>query len=291
MIPCILIADDEKETLNFHRIILKHYGFRIRSTTSLNKIKKIIATDDIDCVHLDIVFDLDASEPDWSKPNGISVISEILKGRLDIPVMVISAYLDAQARQKAEEYGINDIIYKWYKKPVDYEVVALDTIKAINEFKFKNTKNAILDHVRKSNRDNDNSLEPTLSKLPIVKPEIKLRTQFLINKLEDLCYKILVNFELYDYKLFKELVLEHLHDYFCNISINHLALSTHLVTAISQVEEKNIMRTEAIETILNILEYFRKNNLSREEVYIAKDSMETTLGIRFELAPTSFLEE
>lgn len=291
MIPCILIADDEKETLNFHRIILKHYGFRIRSTTSLNKIKKIIATDDIDCVHLDIVFDLDASEPDWSKPNGISVISEILKGRLDIPVMVISAYLDAQVRQKAEEYGINDIIYKWYKKPVDYEVVALDTIKAINEFKFKNTKNAILDHVRKSNRDNDNSLEPTLSKLPIVKPEIKLRTQFLINKLEDLCYKILVNFELYDYKLFKELVLEHLHDYFCNISINHLALSTHLVTAISQVEEKNIMRTEAIETILNILEYFRKNNLSREEVYIAKDSMETTLGIRFELAPTFFLEE
>ena len=58
MVPCILNADDNREVNETHQNIMGNYGFDVRHTEKLDEIDEIIKSNDVDCIHLDINFDL-----------------------------------------------------------------------------------------------------------------------------------------------------------------------------------------------------------------------------------------
>lgn len=287
MIPCILSADDERESLNTHRSIMERYGFKVRHTTRLERMKKTIRANGIDSIHVDILFDPDAKQPDWDKPNGLSELSNALEGRKDIPVMVISGYIDTKAREKAEAYGLSDIIYKWYSKPVDYDLIAFDTIKAINYTKFKNRNARIINYIGKLEDNDSNILKRALKTMPVVKREIKLKPNLLVAKLENLAMDILVNFKSKDIINFKELIISHLYDYYDERGGIHLILAEHLVAAMSMARNEILFSNDVIEHVMDILKELGKEVLTEDDIYEAKVILEDTLKISLGLNMSS----
>jgi hypothetical protein len=246
--------------------------------------KEPIEMNEIDCIHIDIRFNPNPNdtETDWDKPNGLKEVSEILHGRTDIPVMVISGFIDDVAKQKAVEYGISHIIYEWYpKSEASYELIALDTIKAINELKPRFTGDTILEQLMKEGIKISEEVEITLKKIPMEKQNIiKLKPAYILDSLEDMCYKIRGNFDEIDLKDFKKLITSHLYDYFCTASFNHFTLAEHVVEAISQTEEKNILTEDAIKLILDILKKFKKAKIGNGELENTKETLEGTFKIQ-----------
>lgn len=51
--------------------------------------------------------------------DGLSLLQEIKKRRPDLPVMMVTAYDDAERRQKAKAYGAAEFV----TKPVDFDVL------------------------------------------------------------------------------------------------------------------------------------------------------------------------
>ncbi len=280
MRPCILSADDEKEVLDNHRKIMKQYGFEVHQANQLPRIKKNLGKNDIDCIHLDIVFDQNLKEPDWDKPNGLSTMGEIARSNGKIPIMVISAYIDEKAREMAKKYGLTKLIYKWYPKPADYEVIALDTIKAINEFKLNKAKNHVIKYINTSDEERKEKAAGALDFIPILPEVIELKPDYLLDKLENLSYKILANFDPLDILHFKEIVNDHAYEYFKNVSINHSDLAEYLVGAISEVDDKILGTELAFKLMLAIVEKLRQEILKEEEVYFTRVEMEDTLNVR-----------
>jgi CheY-like chemotaxis protein len=279
MRPCILSADDEKEVLDYHRKIMKQYGFEVRRTTRVRRIKEALEKDSIDCIHLDIVFDQDLKEPDWNRPNGLSTMSEIARINGKIPIMVISGHIDDKAKDMAKEYGLTNLIYKWYSKPADYEVIALDTIKAINEFKLKKAEDYVLKYINSPDLERRKKASDVLNFIPTFPVVIELKPNHLLDKLEDLSYKVLANFDPSDVKHFKEIVNDHAYEYFKNVSINHSDLAENLLGAISEEANNNLGTEPAFKLILKIIEKLRQKKLSEEEVDNITDEMEDTLNV------------
>jgi CheY-like chemotaxis protein len=280
MRPCILSADDEKEVLDCHRKIMKQYGFEVHRTTRLDRIKGALEKTDIDCIHLDILFDQDLKEPDWDRPNGLSTMGEIARRGGEIPIMVISGYIDEKAKKMAKKYGLTNLIYKWYPKPADYGMIALDTIKAINEFKLEKTKNHVIKYINTTDEERKEKAAAALNFIPILPGFIELKPNYLLDKLEDLSYKILGCFEPLDILHFREIVKEHAYEYFKDVSLNHSNLAEHLVGAISEVDEKNLGTEPAFKLILAIVEKLRQEILSEDEVYEVRVKLEDILNVR-----------
>jgi len=299
MNPCILIVDDKKEFLKKQKnILINDYGFRTRYTTKLDGIERVIDSTEINCIHLDLILDPTANEPDWEKPTGLSVISRIILERnLNIPIMILSGYIDDHARQLAKDYGIGHLIVKWYHKAVvDYDKVVLDTIKVINEREFNRTKDLMLDFARASGDENYRLFETALTTIPVVKHDIKLNPTRLLDALESLSWKLIELFEESDEKKsqklfekkfkgyvmnFKEIVNEHICDYFRNSTDYHRILAGYFVDAIAEVDEKNeTLKTKAAwELMQDIIDLFGKETLSDDEIYNARIKMEDMLGV------------
>lgn len=276
---CILNADDDKKVLGYHRKIMKQYGFEVHQVDRLPRIKQALERQDIDCIHLDIVFDQYLKEPDWDKPNGLSIMGEITRSNGKIPIIVISGYIDDKAREKAKEYGLIELIYKWYPKPADYGMIALDTIKAINESKRKKDKDHVIKYISTSDKERNEEAAAALNFLYTCRPFIELKPNHLLDKLEDLSYKVLASFDPSDVKHFKEIVNDHAYEYFKNVSINHSDLAENLVGAISEVADNNLGAEPAFKLILKIIEKLRQKRLSEEEVDNITDEMEDTLNV------------
>jgi hypothetical protein len=242
------------------------------------RIKKILGKNGIDCIHLDILFDHDAKEPDWDKPNGLSTMGEIARSNGKIKIIVISGYIDDKAKKMAEKYGLTDLIYKWYPKPADYGMIALDTIKAINAFKLKKAKDHVIKYMNTSDDERKEKARAALDIIPLM-AGVELKPNYLLDKLEDLSYKILGKFDPLDIQHFKEIVNDHAYEYFKNVSINHSDLAEDLVGAISEVDDKNLGTEPAFKLILTIIEKLRQKRLSEEEVDNSRDEMEDTLNV------------
>jgi CheY-like chemotaxis protein len=279
MRPCILSADDEKEILDYHGKIMKQYGFEVYPANRLPRIKEVLEKVDIDCIHLDILFDPDLNEPDWDKPNGLSAIGEIARKGGKIPIMVISGYIDDNAKAMAKKYGLTDLIYKWYPKPADYEMIALDTIKAINEFKLKKTKNYVIKYINTPDEERKEKAAAAIDFIPILPGLIELKPDYLLDTLQDLSYKIMGGFDPLYIRHFKEIVKEHAYEYFKNVSLNHSDLAEHLVGAISEANDENFGTEPTFKLILKIIEKLRQEILSEEEVYEARVDLEDILDI------------
>jgi hypothetical protein len=249
----------------------------------LMQMKEPIEKDEIECIHIDIRFNPapNDTETEWDKPNGLKEVSEILHGRTDIPVMVISGFIDEEAKQKAIEYGISHIIYEWYPKPAYYELLALDTIKAINELKPRFTGDTILDQLMKEGIKISEEVETALKKIPKEKQNIiKLKPEYILDNLENMCHKILGNFEKNDVDNLKKLITLHLYDYFCTASFNHFTLAEYVLEAISLTEEKNILTEDSIKLILDILNIFKKDKIRNGKLENTKKALEETFKIK-----------
>ena len=280
MKPCILSADDEKEVVDYHQKIMKQYGFDVHRTTRLPGIQEALGKNDIDCIHLDILFDGDLKEPDWDRPNGLSTMGEISRSNRKIPIMVISGYIDDKAKDMAKVYGLTGLIYKWYPKPADYEMIALDTIKAINESKRKKAKNHFLEYMDTSDDEGKEKASAALNFVSILPPFIKLKPNYLLDKLENLSYKILGRFEPLDILNFRYIVKEHAYEYFENVSINHSVLAKRLVGAISRVSDEKLGTEPVFKSILEIIEKLRQEIINEDEVYEARVELEDILSVR-----------
>jgi CheY-like chemotaxis protein len=279
MRPCILSADDQKKALDNHIKIMRQYGFEVHGTTQLSGIKKILNKDDIDCIHLDVLFDQNLKEPDWDRPTGLSTMGEIARSNGKIPIMVISGYIDGKAKEMAEKYGLADLIYKWCPKPADYGMIALDTLKAINEFKLKEAKKYVIEYMNTNNNDRKEKARDALDIIPILKG-VELKPNYLLDILQDLSFKILGSFDPLDIRHFREIVREHAYEYFKNVSLNHSDLAEHLTGAISEVDDKNLGTEPAFNLMLKIIKELRQKRLNEEEVYNARIDMEDTLNVK-----------
>jgi len=280
MRPCILSADDEKEVLDYHRKIMKQYGFEVHQANRLPKIKETLGKNDIDCIHLDILFDRDLKEPDWTRPTGLSTMCEIARINGKIPIMVISGYIDDKAKDMAKEYGLAGLIYKWYPKPADYEMIALDTIKAINKSKLKKAEKYVLKYLNAPDKERKEKAAAALNFIPILPGFIELKPNYLLDKLENLSYKILGRFDPIDIIHFREIVKDHAYEYFKNVSLNHSVLAHRLVSAISNVSDESLGTESAFKLILAIVEKLRQEILSEDEVYEGRVELEDILNVR-----------
>ena len=286
MIPRILSADDDKEILESHRHIMERYGFEVCPAENLEKMQEQIVANGIDCVHLDILFDPCASQPDWGKSNGISELCKVLQERNGIPVIVVSGYIDAQAKQHAKECGLSKSIYGWYSKPVDYDLIAFDTIKAINESKFKSLNSRIIGYIGKLEDGDHKILKQALSTIPVVDREIKLKPELLLTKIDNLATDILVNFKSKDISNFKELIVNHLYDYYEEQGGRHLALAEHLVSSMSLLKNDSLLSSN-IENLLEVFKILEKEVLTEDEIYEAKITLEDTLQINLGIGMNS----
>ena len=280
MRPCILSADDEKDALDYHRKIMKRYGFEVYQANQLPRIKETLGKNDIDCIHLDILFDPVLKEPDWDRPTGLSTMGEIARSNGKIPIMVISGYIDEKARAMAEKYGLTGLIYKWYPKPADYEMIALDTIKAINESKRKKAEKYVLKYINTTDEERKEKAAAALNFIPILPGFIELKPNYLLDKLENLSYKILGRFEPLDILNFRYIVKEHAYEYFENVSINHSVLAKRLVGAISRVSDEKLGTEPVFKSILEIIEKLRQEIINEDEVYEARVELEDILSVR-----------
>jgi FixJ family two-component response regulator len=312
MMPHILLVDEQKAFLDSQRDIIKSYGFQPRYTTRINGIEDAFYNTKIDFIHLDIPLDPTASGFNWKKPNGLSMVGKALDNlKLEIPIMVISGYIDDKAKQMAvEKYGLKDLIVEWYHKPVEYEKVVMDTIKEINEREFKKTKELMLNYARASANENYRLIETALTTMPNLKHDVTLNPARLIEALDSLALRVLVlirgagsggiveSYNTGDYgdlsgekefkrytKNFKEIVTEHICDYFRNSTDNHRILAESLAALIAKVDlENDKFKTVVVwESMEKIIELFRKKVLEEGDIYAAGIKMEEVFGVRIGL--------
>jgi FixJ family two-component response regulator len=312
MTPYILLVDDEKEFLNDQQKLLRKYGIQYRYTTRAHGIEKAFDNTKIDFIHLDILLDPRAKDTDWKKPTGLSMIHKVLRTRgLEIPIMIISGHIDVKAKEMAEEeYGLKDLIVNWYQKPVEYERVLMDTIKEINEKEFKKTKELMLDYARASANENYSLIKTALTTMPMIKHDIALDPNLLLGALESLSFRLLKlfsepdeeesvefsitgesggsgegKFERYT-RNFKEIVTGHICDYFRNSTDNHRILAESLAALIAKVDLRDDQFKTGVvwESMLDIIELFRKDVLKEDDIYAAGLKMEEVFGVRTGLA-------
>jgi DNA-binding response OmpR family regulator len=101
----ILIVDDEPDNRELLEVVLAWEGFVILSAGSGEKALATVATQPVDLILLDIMM---------PEMNGYEVVAKI-KGNLaskNIPVMMISALVDCDARMLALTAGADDFLAK-----------------------------------------------------------------------------------------------------------------------------------------------------------------------------------
>ena len=99
----ILLVDDEEDFRTLMSFWLKSKGYSVESVadgnTALDKIRKNLP---------DVVF-IDLHMPVL---DGVEVLKEIRKWKVELPIIVISAHADEVKLKEAKTYGISGVFYK-----------------------------------------------------------------------------------------------------------------------------------------------------------------------------------
>jgi DNA-binding NtrC family response regulator len=109
--PVLLVEDDEASLFGYEKYLGKH-GYPIRTATSLAEAKKIVATDAIDAIILDLHL------PDG---NALEWLPELKQNYPNVPVIVITGLIDIPTAVKATKYGAENFL----TKPVEMEDLKL----------------------------------------------------------------------------------------------------------------------------------------------------------------------
>jgi DNA-binding NtrC family response regulator len=121
----VLLIDDDKSFRFSVRDFLSNYDIEvIESETGKNGMEIIKGNSGIQCVLLDL------NLPD---ADGIELISQILKVKPDIYIIIISAYTETEKAVNAIKSGAYDYIIK----PIDLEVIKFELEKIFNTISIK----------------------------------------------------------------------------------------------------------------------------------------------------------
>ena len=102
--PRILAVDDVPENLDIVRMRLQAHGYEVvTATDGKEALSRFGDNGDIDVILLD------AMMPNMS---GVEVLQEIRKSGSEIPVVIISAHLDAQEPSRMRKLGATDCVPK-----------------------------------------------------------------------------------------------------------------------------------------------------------------------------------
>ena len=101
----ILIADDESEFLDLLKMILEGKGFEVCTTHDGEEALKMFKEDPPDVVLLDI---------DMPKLNGINTLKAIRDDDRDVPIFMLTAFMDGEWIKAAKESGASGFILKMY---------------------------------------------------------------------------------------------------------------------------------------------------------------------------------
>lgn len=104
----ILIVDDNKSILAAVEILLQTMFAKIITITNPNRIKQILADEQIDIVLLDMNFSAGIN----SGNEGLFWLSEIKKQKSSIPVVLFTAYADIELAVKGIKEGAADFVVK-----------------------------------------------------------------------------------------------------------------------------------------------------------------------------------
>ena len=103
----ILLVDDEELILNIVKQMMEGLGYIVTSEIDSNK---ALETFKANPAHFDLVI-TDQSMPQMS---GVELVSEILKVRADIPIILCSGYSSKVSEDNYKDTGINMYLYKPY---------------------------------------------------------------------------------------------------------------------------------------------------------------------------------
>jgi putative two-component system response regulator len=195
--PTILCVDDEPMNLRFYGFILPTEGYQIIKANNGSEALKILAEQKIDLVLSDIMM------PGIS---GLEVCTWIKENPLTrhIPVILVTAAADKEAKVKGLEAGANDFL----AKPVDFSemLVRINNLLKVKEYN---------DFLQQHNQ--------------ILADTVDEKTQELRNAYLDTIYRLMIAAEFKD---------EHTHSHIKRISIS----TRHLAQLIGcSAEESDIM--------------------------------------------------
>ena len=114
----ILIVDDQKGIRLLLNEVFSREGYKIFQAANGLEVLKIMASNNIDCVLLDMKI---------PGMNGIEILREIRKNNLNVPVFMMTAFDDNEIMDEANELGV----MKYFTKP-------------FNIFDIKNEVNEVL---------------------------------------------------------------------------------------------------------------------------------------------------
>ena len=112
----ILLIDDEVDILKFSESVLNELGYEV---TTADNSSNALANFKSDPSKFDLII-TDQSMPNMS---GIELISEVLKIRPDMPIILCSGYSSKVSSDNASEKGISKYIDKPYSKEILSEAI------------------------------------------------------------------------------------------------------------------------------------------------------------------------
>jgi two-component system cell cycle sensor histidine kinase/response regulator CckA len=95
----VLVVDDDQLILNARARLLKHVGYEVMGCTLPEEALTVFAEDP---------FAYDAIISDFRMPamNGLQLCERLVELRTDVPILLVSGYVDEIDLQRAEEIGI-----------------------------------------------------------------------------------------------------------------------------------------------------------------------------------------
>ncbi len=135
----ILLVDDEKKVLFLLSDALEELGFRVKSTTLPTEALKIVETEHIDAVVLDLVM---------PGIDGLQTLAAIKKLEPHLPVIMLSGHGTIEKAVKSLKLGAYDFL----EKPVGSERIAVAVKNAITQTMLEQEKSNLLDTVQEEYR-------------------------------------------------------------------------------------------------------------------------------------------
>jgi FixJ family two-component response regulator len=111
----VYLIDDDTSLRRAYEFFLESAGIDFKSFESASEFLTVIIPT------LDDLLILDLNMPEMS---GCELLEKLSQGKLQIPVIVVTAYDDQQSRDSCRKYGVKEFL----RKPVDGEAL-IDLIK------------------------------------------------------------------------------------------------------------------------------------------------------------------
>lgn len=101
--PTILVVDDNKEVLEFLRLLLSKHGLSVIGASSGDQCLKIVKSQPVGLIILDVMM---------PAMDGLEVCQELKKRTPSIPIILLTARDDMTTRAAAMDLGVSEFVVK-----------------------------------------------------------------------------------------------------------------------------------------------------------------------------------